>query len=450
MPVAEPGRPLPAGQWARRTERPGPFALAALFATWCLLIGSLLVTMGLSHTLLKRLPVSAAALYLAAGYVLGPHMLGFIRLDIVRDAQLIERLTEVAVLVSLFAVGLRLRVHLDDPLWRAPVLLASVAMLLTIACITALGFWLDGLSLGTAVLLAAMLAPTDPVLASEVQIEQVGDRDRLRFSLTGEGGLNDGAAFPFVMLGLGWLGLHDMGERAWRWWAVDVLWAVGAGLALGWFMGVGFARAVAWLRRERMQALGMESFLSLGLIALAYGAALKLHAYGFLAVFAAGLAMRHVEHVDNPQRPTDVLDAEPQKQHYIAPAALEFALDLEKLVELTVMLIVGSLLSVDKFGWHSVPVAAALLLVARPLAVWLSTSRLGWTPMQRVLAAWFGVRGVGSLYYLAYAVSHGALTQDTPVVIDAVLVTIALSVLLHGSSATPVMQLYQRRRRRAA
>lgn len=421
-----------------------------MFAIWCLLIGSLLVTMGLSHTLLKRLPVSAAALYLAAGYVLGPQMFGFIQLDIVRDAQLIEILTEVAVLVSLFAVGLRLRVHLDDRLWRAPVLLASLAMLLTIAVITALGYWLVGLSLGAAILLAAVLAPTDPVLASEVQVEQVGDRDCLRFSLTGEGGLNDGAAFPFVMLGLGWLGLHDMGHWGWRWWSVDVLWAVGAGLALGWFMGVGFARAVAWLRRERMQALGMESFLSLGLIALAYGAALKLHAYGFLAVFAAGLAMRHVEHVDNPQRPMDVLDAEPQKQHYIAPAALEFALDLEKLVELTVMLIVGSLLSADDFGWHSVPVAAALLLVARPLAVWVSTWRMGWTPMQRVLAAWFGVRGVGSLYYLAYAVSHGAITQDTPVVIDVVLVTIALSVLLHGSSATPVMQLYQRRRRRAA
>ncbi|NML18596.1 cation:proton antiporter [Azohydromonas caseinilytica] len=419
-----------------------------MFATWCLLIGSLLVAMGLSNTLLKRLPVSAAALYLAIGYILGPEVAGFINLSLTEDAVLIEHLTEIAVLVSLFAVGLRLRVHLDDPLWRAPVLLASVAMLLTIAFITALGYWGLGLSLGAAVLLAAVLAPTDPVLASEVQVEQVGDRDRLRFSLTGEGGLNDGAAFPFVMLALGLLGLHELGTGGWRWWLVDVLWAVSMGLLVGWFLGTGFARAVAWLRRERMQALGMESFLSLGLIALAYGVDVKLKAYGFLAVFTAGLAMRHVEHLDNPEKPSDETVVEPEKQHYIAPAALEFALDLEKLVELTVMLLVGSLLSTSAFTWQSVGVAAALLLVARPVAVWLTTRHLRWTPMQRALAAWFGVRGVGSMYYLAYAVSHGAFTPDTPEVADAVLVTIALSVLLHGSTATPIMAVYQRRLKR--
>lgn len=422
-----------------------------MFATWCLLIGSLLVAMGLSDTLRKRLPVSAAALYLGAGYLLGPQQLGFIQLDLVRDARLLEVLTEVAVLVSLFAVGLRLRIHLQDPLWHAPVLLASVAMVLTIAAVAALGHALLGLSIGAAVLLAAVLAPTDPVLASEVQVEQVGDRDRLRFSLTGEGGLNDGTAFPFVMLGLGLLGLHDLGAQGWRWWAVDVLWAIAAGLGLGWLLGAAFARAVTWLRRERHQALGMESFLTLGLIGLAYGAALKIQAYGFLAVFAAGLALRHVEHQANPARPSDQdIGTPPEHRHYMAPAALEFALDLEKLVELTVMLIVGSLLRADAFGWHSVGTALVLLLAVRPLAVWLTTRHLPWTRMQRALACWFGVRGVGSLYYLAYAFSHGAVDGDTPVIADAVLVTIALSVLLHGSSATPVMQAYQRRRGRRA
>lgn len=421
-----------------------------MFATWCLLIGTLLVAMGLSGSLLKRLPINAAMLYLGVGYLMGPQALGFIQLDFVRDAQLIERVTEVAVLVSLFAVGLRLRVHLTDRLWRAPVLLASVAMLLTIAAITALGFWGLGLSLGAAVLLGAVLAPTDPVLASEVQVEEVGDRDRLRFSLTAEGGLNDGTAFPFVMLALGLLGLHELGENGWRWWAVDVAWAIAGGLLLGWFMGTGFARLVLWMRRECLQAIGMENFLALGLIALAYGVALKIHAYGFLAVFAAGLAMRHVEHVDHPAQPADEEEAvEPGEQPYIAPAALEFALDLEKLVELTVMLIIGSLLNAAMLGWHSLGVAAVLLMVARPAAVWLSTWHLPWSRLQRVLACWFGVRGVGSLYYLAYAESHGAFTPETRLVGEAVLVTIALSVLLHGSTATPVMALYQRRLRRS-
>jgi NhaP-type Na+/H+ or K+/H+ antiporter len=455
MPIASASRPLPPRQPAALPGAPVPFDPEGrpLFITWCLIIGSLLVVMGLTNSLLKRLPTSAAALYLAVGYVLGPAVLGYIDLQLTRDAQLIERLTEVAVLVSLFAVGLRLRVHLDDRLWRAPVLLASVAMLLTIAFITALGYWALGLSLGGAVLLAGVLAPTDPVLASEVQVEAVGDRDRLRFSLTAEGGLNDGTAFPFVMLALGLLGLHDLGDWGWRWWAVDVAWAIAGGLTLGWFMGTAFARAVVWLRREHMQALGMESFLTLGLIALSYGVALEIRAYGFLAVFAAGLAMRHVEHVDHPDKPAEEDEeevVEPGGQPYIAPAALAFALDLEKMVELTVMLIVGSLLGTSMLGWVTVGTGLVLLFVARPIAVGLTTRHLPWTRLQRLLAAWFGVRGVGSLYYLAYAVSHGALTVDTMVVADAVLVTIALSVLLHGSSATPVMALYQRRLRRSA
>lgn len=417
-----------------------------MFITWCLLIGVLLIGIGLTDTVRRDLPFSASALYLLVGWLLGPQILGLVMLDLEHDAVVLERITETAVLISLFAVGLRLRVRLTDRLWLAPVRLATLAMVLTIAAMTAAGL-ATGLPLAAALLLAAVLAPTDPVLASDVQVEDVGDRDRLRFSLTGEGGLNDGTAFPFVMLALGLLGLHELGAGGWRWWAVDLLWAVSGGLAIGWAMGWGFSRAVVHLRREREQAFGMESFLTLGLIALTYGIALGLQTYGFLAVFAAGLAIRSVEHHDTGAGKPAPRGHAPQTSAYVARAVLDFTLDLEKLAELAVMLVIGSLLRAEAFHATSIGLAAVLLFVARPLAVWLSTLRSDLLPSQRRLAAWFGVRGIGSMYYLAFAVSHGAWSPSVRPVADAVLVTIVASVLLHGASATPAMRSYARRRR---
>jgi len=425
-----------------------------MFITWCLIVGALLIVIGLTDTLRRELPVSTSAIYVLAGYLLGPEAFGLLDLRLARDALLLERLSEAAVLVSLFAVGLRLRAPLTDRIWRTPFLMATLAMVLTIGMLAGLGLGL-GLSLGSAVLLGAVLAPTDPVLASEVQVQHSHDRDRLRFSLTGEGGLNDGAAFPFVMLALGLLGLHELGEFGLRWWGVDVLWATVGGVGLGWLLGFAFSRAVVYLRREQAQALGMEGFLALGLIALTYGIALALHTYGFLAVFAAGLAMRHVERTDSPSAKTsDSLPvqtvseaaAPDQASAYMAKAVLDFTLDLEKLAELTVMVIIGSLLTRAAFTGPSLAVAVGLIFVVRPIAIYLTTLWLPLTPGQRRLAAWFGIRGVGSLYYLAYAVAHGADSPEAALVADAVLVTVAFSVLLHGSTATPIMRLYRRAR----
>jgi NhaP-type Na+/H+ or K+/H+ antiporter len=167
-----------------------------------------------------------------------------LRLDPLADSCLVERVTEVAVIVSLFTAGLKLRLPLSDDPWRLTLRLAFMSMALTVGLIAAAGVFFMGLPVGAAVLLGAILAPTDPVLASDVQAAHAHDRDRLRFSLTGEAGLNDGTAFPFVMLGLGLLGLHDIGEYGWRWLAVDVLWAVAGGIAIGGALGTLVGRYV--------------------------------------------------------------------------------------------------------------------------------------------------------------------------------------------------------------
>jgi len=425
-----------------------------VITTWFVIVGLLLILIGLTDTWRREMPVCSAALYLVAGHLLGPEVFGFLDLDLRRDAVLLERLTEAAMLISIFAVGLRLRPPLRDKLWRVPLMMATVTMLLTIGLICAAGMAM-GLAAAPALLLAAALAPTDPVLASDVQVDHEHDRDRLRFSLTAEAGLNDGTAAPFMMLALGLMGLHTLGPWGGQWWQRDLLWPTLGGLALGWALGFAFSRMVVWLRREREQALGMESFLTLGLIALTYGLALLLQVYGFLAVFAAGLAMRQVERQDSP-RGAAVADTQPlgpaaaahpqQAMAYMAKAVLDFTLDLEKLAEMVVMIVVGTLISNDAFTPLSVGIALAVCFAARPFAVFVTTPGMALTPSQRRLAAWFGVRGIGSMYYLAFAVSHGLSGAQLKTVADAVLVTVALSVLMHGSSATPIMRLYRRTR----
>ena len=267
------------------------------FANWCLFLGLLLLLMSISDSLLRAIPFSSAAIYMLLGIAAGPHGFDLIDLSMAveDDAHLLEVLTEIVVLVSLFAVGLKLPVRSSGTPWKVPILLATVAMVVTIGLTAALGVAL-GWPLAAAVLIGAVLAPTDPVLASEVQVSHGEDRDALRFGLTAEGGLNDGTAFPFVMLALGLLGYHDLGSYGLAWFGLDVVWAVAGGIGIGWLCGAGFTRAVIVLRLRKGSAIGMESFLALGLIAVTYGLAIHAGVYGFLAVFVAGLGMRGVEH----------------------------------------------------------------------------------------------------------------------------------------------------------
>jgi NhaP-type Na+/H+ or K+/H+ antiporter len=435
---------------------------------WYLIIGALLVAMALIGTLVKRLPISAALLYTLVGVALGPAGVSLIRLDAFDQSRVLELLAEVAVIVSLFSAGLKLRAPLSDRRWGLPLRLAVLAMVPTVALIAAVGVFLLDLPLGAAVLLGAMLAPTDPVLASDVQVSDPGDRDIVRFGLTGEAGLNDGIAFPFVLLGLGLLGLHELGTLGTRWLAVDVVWAVAAGLASGWLLGSAVGHLVLYLRREHKEALGLDEFLALGLIALSYGAALLIGAYGFLAVFAAGLAVRRLEHEASGERapaltgsmssPTSPggLASDPDKAPaYMASAVLGFNEQLERIAEVGIVLIIGSLLAPSTGLADAALLALLLFFVIRPLSVLVSLAGNRTGNLHRGMIGWFGIRGVGSFYYLMYATQQGLPPELAHRLQALVLPVVAASIVVHGISATPLMAFYRGRqsllqRRRAA
>jgi NhaP-type Na+/H+ or K+/H+ antiporter len=434
-------------------NHPDPFTLA------CVIVGLVLIAMTMGRSYISRLPLSAGMLYLAVGMAIGPWGMGLLRLNPFTDAELIERLTEVAVLISLFTSGMKLDLPLKDKRWRIPVQLASVSMLITVGIITALGVFVMGMSPGAAVLLGAILAPTDPVLASEVQVMDHGDRDRLRFGLTGEGGLNDGSAFPFVMLGLGLLGLHELGEGGWRWWTVDVLWAVTGGLGLGYLMGNLVGRAILYLRVRHREALGSDEFIALGLIALTYGLALLLQTYGFLAVFAAGLALRRIDRPGSGAKPAAAAAAEPadttelQTSKTEAPATLmraveRFNTQLESFAEVAIVLAVGALIAVVPFRWEVLWFAPLLFLVIRPAAVYVGVLGTAVQGQQRRLMAWFGIRGIGSIYYLAYAIRHDISHDLAERLLSLTIAVVVASVIAHGVSVTPLMNKYEERKAR--
>ncbi|MGE5469535.1 MAG: cation:proton antiporter [Bacteroidota bacterium] len=429
------------------------------FPTWALIIGALLIVMALSGNLLKRLPASASMLYLAVGWALGPGVWNMMQPDPLRYSAILEPMAEVALLISLFSVGLKLGLPLSSPHWRLPLRLAGLSMIVTVALIAGVAWFGLGLSPGAAILLGGILAPTDPVLASDVQVDEPGDRDRLRFSLSGEGGLNDGAAFPFVMLGLGLLGLHDLGSGGWRWLLLDTGWMLLGGLLVGGALGSLIGKLVVHLRIHHQEALGLDEFLALGLVSLAYGLAQYCHASGFLAVFAAGLALQRIRAraTASPEPPVGPAGLQDKEAHlavatnpelagaYMMQAVRGFNEQLERIAELVIVLLVGAMLHYIHDDQDALWFVPLLFLLLRPLSVWLGLLGASVSGEQRLLISWFGIRGVGSIYYLVFAIHHGLPPLLAERIATLTLVTVAVSIVLHGISVTPLMNRYARR-----
>ena len=410
-------------------------------AQWFLLVGALLLVMGLTFTVLKRAPITAAIVYLLVGLAVGPSGLHLFHFNPLKESALLEVLTEVVVLISLFSAGVKMPVPFSLARWRTPILLATVSMAITVGLIAALAVFALGLPWGAGILLGAILAPTDPVLATDVQVRHPGDRDQLRFTLTCEAGMNDGSAFPFVMLGLGLLGLHDLGDWGLKWLLVDVLWATGAAIVIGGVAGVALARLGWKLRRAPHHHALLDDFLGLGLIGVVYGVSVLAHSWGFLAVFFAAVALRQTEQ-KLLQRSSPL--AETPQDHEPLPTVSEGSLvfkeQLERLSELTLVLLVGGTLFLDSWSWQAVGVALFVFVLVRPVSVLVGLlgTRTAWR--MRGLTGWFGVRGIGSLYYLMYAIQHGLPEPLALQLIQLTLIVVTLSIFLHGTSVKPLME----------
>ncbi|HET9651532.1 MAG TPA: cation:proton antiporter [Usitatibacter sp.] len=419
------------------------------FAGWHLFVGSLLLAMLLVNTALRGVPLTSPMVYLAIGWVLGPAFMDALRPDPIAHSAMLERIAEVGLLISLFAVGLRLRVPMFDRLWRLPLKLAFGSLTLLVLMVAAVGVVLLGLDPGVAIILGAILAPTDPVLASALQQEGT-DPHPVRFALAAEGGLNDGAAYPFVMLGLA-LADHG-GLHAGHWVLVEFLWSTLSGLGIGLALGTLLGTLVVFLRSRHGQALGLDVFLGLGLIGTSYGLADLCGGSGFLAVFAAGLALGRVREKPAPGSAALARPSTPAGHSYATLAGHShhasetmrgsvegFNEQIEKISEMGLVLLIGAMLPyapITASIWWFIPL---LLLVLRPLSVLPAYVGERADAKHIALASWFGIRGVGSLFYLLMALRAGVPGSAADILTSLTLWTIAVSIVVHGLSALPVM-----------
>lgn len=443
------------------------------FIAWMAFVGVLLLLMALTSAHFRRLPVTTSAVYLIIGLAIGPIGLGWAEINFISSGTWIEHLTEIAVIVSLFVGGLKLRLPFDSAEWRAAYLLAGPVMIATIAGVAVFSHFAFGFSWPASFLLGAVLAPTDPVLASTVSVNNAADHDRMRYGLSGEAGFNDGAAFPFVVFALMWMEYDRLDSWAATWAMHRLVWAVPAGLAIGFFLGKGLGKLSIMLRARFKDTEAPNDFLAMALIALAYVGAETVGAWGFLAAFAAGLGFRRAEKgtvresIDAASNSTDgsrgseAADPPPAEHLVNDPHSdhrtehperaagrmisdiISFGVTAERILEVMLVLIVGVCIAVY-WDWRAVSLALVLFVVIRPAAVFLFLSRSPTSLTQRVLMGWFGIRGIGSIYYLSYAMTHGLIDHLTDLA-SMTLTVVALSIIVHGISSQPILDYYERK-----
>ena len=395
--------------------------------------------------------MSFPLLYVVAGMALFSLPLGVEIPDPVRHGDLAERLTEFVVIIALMGAGLKIDRPFKWGAWSNTWRLLAVTMPITIIATVALGWGVLGTLLPSAILLGAVIAPTDPVLASDVQvtsphegvdeeIEPEDQEDEVRFSLTSEAGLNDGLAFPFTYLAIaaaaagaplasfGWLG---------EWFLFHVLYEITVGVIAGYVVGQVVARLI--FRGPVTTQLGkvMSGTEALGTTLLAYGVTELLHGYGFIAVFVAALELRHFEW-----------------EHEYYEVIHDYAVMTERIVMAAVMILFGGAIVgglFDPLTWVHVAVGLVLILVVRPVAglVGLWGTSLSW--MERFVVSSFGVRGIGSFYYLAYALNEASFSErELLVAADELWALVGFVVLasiaIHGISVNPVMSVLDRYR----
>ena len=396
-------------------------------------LGLLILGVAWLPALVRSFPLSLPMACVALGFVLfsipgtGPDP------DLLEHPHLTERLTELTLIVALMGAGLKLNRPLGWRSWATTWRLLGIAMPLSIAAIALLGGGFLGLTAAGALLLGAVLAPTDPVLASSVQVgpPQDPEEDEVRFALTSEAGLNDGLAFPFVHLAIAVAAYGAaLGAWTWEWLSVALLWKTAAGIGVGLLIGQALGYVIFhYVEGNPIPETG-DTLVALGITLLAYGLAELAHGYGFLAVFATGLALRRQE-----------------RSHHYRARLHEFAEQLERLFMMILLLLFGGALAgglLAPLTWGAAAVGLLALLAVRPAAGLVALAGSGLRFDERAAISFFGIRGVGSFYYLAYAYNAEEF-KELDVLFALVGFVVLASIMLHGIMAAPVMSWLDRR-----
>ncbi|KAA3440126.1 cation:proton antiporter [Rufibacter hautae] len=391
-------------------------------------VGIAALAMAWLPTWFKEVPVSYAMLFICVGFLLYKLPIGLPEPDPLRKNDFALRLSELCVIITLMGTGIKINRRFSLFKWQVPLRLVSWTMLLCIGTLAWLAWQFLGFPVASAVLLAAALAPTDPVLASDVQVGPPSDEveDATRFALTAEAGLNDGMAFPFTWLAIS-LALHGLAPEAWLmdWLSYDVLYRIVVGVGAGFLLGKVLEYLLFKLPKKGNFPETQDGFVAISATLLVYGLTEMVHGYGFIAVFITGLTLKHYEEDNSYHR----------EMH-------DFTDQIERILVVIVLILLGGSISrglLDALTWQGALVSIGFLLVIRPLAGFIGLLGVPVKTREKWAISFFGIRGIGSVFYLAFAL--GKADFANPEEIWAVAgFTILLSVFMHGVLATPIMR----------
>lgn len=380
---------------------------------------------------LRRLPISLPIVCIAIGAVIfATPNIGF---DPSPSAHpyITERVTEFVVIIALMGAGLKIDRIFSFRHWGMAWRLLLITMPLSILAIMGIGMWVLGTGLVASLLLAASLAPTDPVLAADVQVggPSEGGEDTVRFALTSEAGLNDGFAFPFVHLAIGMSLAVSTGED-WLigWLAYDVLWSIVAGIGCGWLVGRLFGWLTFRMPGDTLAKTG-DGLIAIAATFISYGVSELIHCYGFFAVFVTAITLRSAHRDHEFQR--DMHDITEQ---------------VERIAMMLLLLAFGGSLITGfpaPVGWTEILAALLILFIVRPVTGLLGMIGAPATRSEKLTIAFFGIRGVGSFYYLAYGLNHGQF-EAAERLWTVLSLVVVMSVVMHGLSVTPIMRWLDR------
>ncbi|WP_322885723.1 sodium:proton antiporter (plasmid) [Sinorhizobium medicae] len=401
------------------------------------LFGAVVLLTAWIPTAFRRLPLSLPIFCIVIGMLVGQTIFNPIaQLDSFNSRLVIERMTEFTVIVALMGAGLKIDCRVGLRSWALTWRLLGLVMPLGIVVIALGATWILGLGAASAILLAACLAPTDPVLASDVQVgpPETGTEDEVRFALTSEAGLNDGLSFPFVYLAIAIALAPEEPDWFSHWLLFDVVWRLLAGIAMGWIIGKLLGLATFRLPREAALVRTGDGFVALGITCIAYSLTELVHGYGFLAVFVAALSFRSIE-----------------RHHEFHKELHDFSEQIERLLMMVLLVCFGAAVSVgqliDELDWRLVSFALFVLLIVRPVFGWVCLPSI--LPKgERAAIAIFGIRGLGSIYYLAFA-TGAADFEGVGTLWSSVALIVLISIVTHGLTVTPAMRWLDRQRRTA-
>ncbi|MBU3970940.1 MAG: cation:proton antiporter [Alphaproteobacteria bacterium] len=395
-------------------------------------LGAVVLLVSWAPVGLKRVPLTLAILCVALGVLIfSTGLLSFDPDPRTWDTAT-ERLTELVVIISLMGAGLKIDRPPGWRSWSTTLRLLAIAMPVTIAATAFLGWAGLGFSLAMALLFGASMAPTDPVLAADVQVgpPRSGDEDEVRFGLTSEAGLNDALAFPFVHLAiLAAAGGLAAGSGLADWFTIKVGWKLLAGLGAG--LLVGKLLGYLLFRSRRGLSKLADGLIALAATLIAYSVTEMIHGYGFLAVFICALVIRGSE-----------------RDHDFHQEMHDFSDQIERLLMMLLLVLFGGALAnglLSSLSWTDALIGVVVVFVVRPVAGLIAMTGSGQPWRERLLLAFLGIRGVGSVYYLAYGVNHGDF-GDSERLWAVVGFIILLSIIVHGVTATPLLARLARRR----